>query len=83
MLPCMCVTIRNSMHGVLLLPSLKKQREFIQGPINFENNKENVENIFGYHDIGFQEQKRATLRNYFIQFNILPIRTYTYINYLQ
>ena len=31
----MCVTIRNSMHGVLLLPSLKKQRELIQGPISF------------------------------------------------
>ena len=29
----MCVTIRNSVHGVLLLPSLKKQRELIQGPI--------------------------------------------------
>ncbi|KAG5321355.1 NXN protein, partial [Pseudoatta argentina] len=29
-LPCMYVTIRNSMHGVLLLPSLKKQRELIQ-----------------------------------------------------
>ena len=30
----MCVTIRNSMHGVLLLPPLKKQRELVQGPIN-------------------------------------------------
>ena len=29
----MCVTIQNSVHGVLLLPSLKKQRELIQGPI--------------------------------------------------
>ena len=29
----MFVTIRNSMHGVLLLPFLKKQRELIQGPI--------------------------------------------------
>ena len=29
----MCVTIRYSMHGVLLLPSLEKQRELIQGPI--------------------------------------------------
>ena len=32
-LPYKCVTIRNFMHGVLLLPSLKKQRELIQGPI--------------------------------------------------
>ena len=31
----MCVTIRNSMHGVLLLPSLKKQLELIQGPLRF------------------------------------------------
>ena len=29
----MCVTIRNSVHRVLLLPSLKNQRELIQGPI--------------------------------------------------
>ena len=29
----MCVTIRNSMHGVLSLPSLKKQRELIQEPV--------------------------------------------------
>ena len=33
-LPCMCVTIRNFMHGLLLLSSLKKQRELIQEPIN-------------------------------------------------
>ena len=31
--PCTCVTIRNSMHEVLLLPSMKKQRELIQGSI--------------------------------------------------
>ena len=29
----MCIIFRNSMHGVLLLPSLKKQRELIQGSI--------------------------------------------------
>ena len=29
----MRITIRNSMHGVLLLLSLEKQRELIQGPI--------------------------------------------------
>ena len=29
----MCVIIQNSMHGLLLLGSLKKQRELIQGPI--------------------------------------------------
>ena len=37
----MCVTIRNSMHGVLLLPSLKKQQELIQGPIIFLHNQRN------------------------------------------
>ena len=36
-LSCMCVSIRNFMHGVLLLPSLKKQRKLIQGPIMIEN----------------------------------------------
>ena len=35
----MCVTIRNFIHGVLLLPSLKKQRELIQGPITIKERK--------------------------------------------
>ena len=38
----MCVTIRNSMHGVLLLPSLKKQRELIQGPITLNVNDRKI-----------------------------------------
>ena len=40
----MCVTIRNSMHGVLLLPSLKKQRELIQRPINNSDTLVNLRN---------------------------------------
>ena len=39
----MCDTIRNSMHGVLLLPSLKKQRELLQRLINkFESGIDTV-----------------------------------------
>ena len=35
------------MHGVLLSPTLKKQREFIQGPINVQFALEKEEGIIG------------------------------------
>ena len=46
------------MHGVLLLPSLKKQRELIQGPNNLNNMKDKEE--MGEH-VNFTRNKYVAI----------------------